>query len=244
MQTHFAIVVLASAAAYGQTFEVASIKPIVLDGRGIVTRSMGGPESGDPALFTCENCSLSELVMSAYGIESYRVSAPGWADDARFILSAKVPEGTSTGQFHLMQQNLLAERFKMKSHYEQKELPQYQLVAAKNGPKLKESAAGTLASGSAGQDGRAKSSFTIRLVAVSIAEFTRQLSSQLRRPVADATGLKGKYDITLQWISDVGSDGPTIFDALQQQLGLKLEERKTMVDVLVIDHVEKTPTEN
>jgi uncharacterized protein (TIGR03435 family) len=69
------------------------------------------------------------------------------------------------------------------------------------------------------------------------------------RPVSDATGLKGKYDFILRWLDDHGrqstdDNGPNIFEALQAQLGLKLESKKTMVDTLVVDHIEKTPTEN
>ena len=79
--------------------------------------------------------------------------------------------------------------------------------------------------------------------------FARYLANMVGQPVNDATGLKGKYDFILKWIEDRGrpsadDSGPNIFEALQAQLGLKLESKKAMVDVLVVDHIEKTPTEN
>ena len=84
-----------------------------------------------------------------------------------------------------------------------------------------------------------------------MAEFAGRLSDQLRSPVSDATGLKGRYDFTLNWVMDgpgYSADdlalGPTIFGALQEQVGLKLEQKKGPVDVLVVDRIEKTPTGN
>ena len=79
--------------------------------------------------------------------------------------------------------------------------------------------------------------------------FAAYLANSIGRPVNDATGLKGKYDFNLKWVLDWGGpptddSSPTIFEALQQQLGMKLESKKGMVDILVVDHVEKTPTEN
>ena len=173
-----------------------------------------------------------------------------------------------------MQQNLLAERFKMTFHHEQREAPSYDLVVAKNGAKMKEAeppppedpdapkpAAAPparkvdkdgfpiLAPGrqwNAAMDGNR---WTQRVTDASMGNFARYLANMVGQPVNDATGLKGKYDFILKWIGYPGrpiddDSGPNIFEALQAQLGLKLESKKTMVDVLVIDHIEKTPTEN
>jgi uncharacterized protein (TIGR03435 family) len=206
-----------------------------------------------------------------------------------------VPEGTTKEQFRLMLQNLLAERFGLQAHHESKEMPIYALVVAKNGSKLKESAPAavadepqamaTTASGrpkfELGKDGfpilplgtgvsmimmngRARSrwpGYTLKQLAV-------MLSGQVGKPVTDASGLTGKYDITLSWADDGARGGagnppapadggafpvagtpdadalPNIFAAIQEQLGLKLEAKKGMVDILVIDHVEKTPSDN
>jgi uncharacterized protein (TIGR03435 family) len=230
------------AAAHGQTFEVASVKPTPPpDGSGVITRWTGGPGTDDPALFTCENCGLASLIMSAYGLDSYQYSGPVWTNSMQFTVTAKIPEGATKDEFRRMQQNLLVERFRLKFHYEKKEMARYELAIAKNGPKLKESpetSAPTMSM--AAENG----GYTIHARQGSMEYFVSLLSAQLRRPITDATELKGKYDMTLHWIPDASSDGPTIFEALQQQLGLKLEQRKTTVDVLVVDHVEKVPTEN
>jgi uncharacterized protein (TIGR03435 family) len=136
------LVIVASAVAFAQTpqFEVASVKPSAPDrynGGGM----SGGPGTKDPGLFTCDNVRLADLVMDAYDIPAgYHLSGPDWMNAARFDISARIPEATTRGQFKLMQQNLLAERFKMTSHHEQREVPGYDLVVAKNGPKMKEAA--------------------------------------------------------------------------------------------------------
>jgi uncharacterized protein (TIGR03435 family) len=189
-----------------------------------------------------------------------------------FMVSAKVPEGTSREQFNLMMQNLLIERFKLTFHREKKEMQAYELVVAKGGPKMKESA------GPLDPDERparmterktdaegfpvlppgrvpmmmmiAGGHATARHVAETMEEFAVSLSMLVHKPVTDVTGLKGKYDFTLHWIAQgagpsTGDDtGPTLFRALPEQLGLRLESKKSMVEVLVVDHVDKTPTEN
>ena len=281
-----------------RAFEVASIKPSApLTGNG-GPRFMGmtgGPGSRDPGRFTCSNCSLSMLVTQAYDIQRYQLTGPSWLDTERFDITAKVPEGATKEQFRLMQQDLLAERFKLTLHHEKKEMPLYELVIGKNGPKLKESAEDPAPQGAgpapgpppppgppkidkdgypvlhAGRgtmmvmmNGRARVQFSNQ----TMEQFVRMLSGQLRRPVTDATGLKSKYDFALFWTSenmgmagrgglapppDGGAplvslpdsdSGPTLFGALQEQLGLKLEQKKGPVDILVIDHMEKVPTEN
>jgi uncharacterized protein (TIGR03435 family) len=265
--------------------------------------SSGGPGSRDPGLFKCTNCSLSMLVSMAYDLKRYQLTAPGWMETERFDITAKIPEGATKEQFRLMQQNLLTERFKLAVHHEKKELPMYELVVAKNGPKFKESEEeaappdGGPPPGPPGPPTIGKDGFPVfpaggrggmimmngkaRMQArkESMEQFTNMLSNQVNRPVTDATGLKGKYDFTLDFTADmvmmrgpggagipppppgggttggggagapvsIGSEadsGPTIFSAIQSQLGLKLESKKGTVDILVVDHIEKVPTEN
>jgi uncharacterized protein (TIGR03435 family) len=257
-------------------FEVASIKPALpTNGMFIRTTFTGGPGTPDPGIFRCENCSLSMLVMRAYDLKEYQFSGPGWTDSTRLSISAKIPPGTTNEQFQRMQQSLLVERFKLTFHREKKEMPEYELAVAKNGPKFKESvAAPSIADdsppaprppGSPQMDANGfpvlppgsgplmmvmgNGHATMRSVEESMTEFARRLSDQLRRPVMDATHLQRKYDFTLNWVIEgpgysTDDPGPTIFQALQDQLGLKLESKKGMVDILVVDHVEKTPTEN
>jgi uncharacterized protein (TIGR03435 family) len=217
------------------------------------------------------------MVLFAFDLPYYRYSGPSWLSDARFDISARIPEGTTKEQFRLMQQNLLIERFKLTFHYQQKEVQGYDLIAAKDGPnmdKLKPSPdvpppddpnapAPPPGPPKLDKDGfpipapqrgwrttMAGRRITQPFTDATMEQFANYMAgSVVRRPVHDATGLKGKYDFVLKWVMDYGGpvtedSSPTIFEALQQQLGLKLESKKEMVDILVVDHIEKTPSEN
>jgi uncharacterized protein (TIGR03435 family) len=275
------LMVFASGAAYGQAadarpeFEVASVKPSApIDyARGMRVMANGGPGTPDPGRFMTENLTLYNLLTLAYGTERYQITAPDWTQSSRFDISAKVPEGTTRAQFLLMLQRLLAERFKLAVHHEQKEMQAYELTVEKNGPKFRESAdepapapdpPARLESPKAALDkdgfpaappgnapfermmnGRAR----WRVAKTSMDAFAQRLAAPVGGPVSDATGLKGKYDFTLFWVSapvGVNSDdtGPSIFGAIQEQLGLKLTPKKVAVDLLVVDHMEKAPAEN
>jgi len=107
--------------------------------RGMRVSMRGGPGSDDPGLFTCENCAVAGLITRAFDIRDYQLSGPDWMRSTRFNVSAKIAAGTTKEQFLLMIQNLLAERFQMKFHRDQKEMPVLNLVVAKNGPKFRES---------------------------------------------------------------------------------------------------------
>jgi uncharacterized protein (TIGR03435 family) len=262
------LALLSTAAAQTVQFEVASIKPAPPPDGTHFTRISGGPGWPDPSLFICENCSLSMLIMRAYGLKDYQFSGPGWAESARFTISAKIPVGTTREQFQQMQRGLLVERFGLTFHHENREMAQYDLALAKNGPKFKESPPSTPpaedgpgqlktdANGFPTLPGRssfmtslANGRSTMRSSDESMAEFARRLSDQVARPVMDTTGLKGKYDFTLNWVKEgpnysTEDPGPTIFQALQDQLGLRLESKKGPVDIFVVDHIEKTPTGN
>jgi uncharacterized protein (TIGR03435 family) len=236
-------------------FEVASIRPADSG----ATRIHGGPGSSDPGLATFENVDLFSLATMAYGIKRHQLSAPDWMSTARFNITARVPAGATTDDYRLMLQGLLADRFKLALHYEQKEMQISELVVAKNGPKLKESAPG--ATGPP-EDGLQPPSHTglppgfhgavnLVLAKASIDKLAALLSGLFEQPVIDRTGLTGRYDITLHALAgsnppnaDTADAPPPIIDALQEQLGLKLVLKKSVVDVLVVDHIEKTPTEN
>jgi uncharacterized protein (TIGR03435 family) len=133
-------------------FEVASIKPSPPpDGGARSMGCIGGPGNGDPGLLTCRNMNLANLVSTAYKLSYYQLSAPDWMKDpfAAFDLNARVPEGATKDQLDAMMQNLLADRFKMVVHRESREIQQYDLVVAKNGPKFQ----GIPASGSQTRSG-------------------------------------------------------------------------------------------
>ena len=249
-------------------FEVASIKASPPPPpTGMMVGRFGGPGSNDPTRVTFRNFDLSGLVIVAYGIEYFQLSAPDWLRDDRFDVVAKLPDGTTKEQFQYMLQNLLAERFHMAAHREKKEGQVYELVVGKNGPKLQEAAAEPVPEDdpppTSGHPKLDRDGFpalppglrhwqvmignraSVRYVE-SLDEFAETLSAQLGRPVTNATGLKGKYEFTLHWVLEGARDdsGPTLFGAIQGQLGLKLEPKKGLIDIVVVDHIDKVPTEN
>jgi uncharacterized protein (TIGR03435 family) len=250
-------------------FEVVSIKPNK-SASGMV-RTMFKPDG-----YAATNVSLNMLIQAAYGIKEDQISgAPSWADSARYDIDAKVA-GPDVPDLQKMKnedrgvllQPLLSERFKLAIHRETKVLPIYELVVAKNGPKLKEATPGdTSSDGIKGAYGVPRAGMMMRPgqltgQGIPMTFLANQLSRQLHRTVIDKTGLTGKYDLTLQWTDDhsdsmfKGADGspqkadpapdasgPSLFTALQEQLGLKLQSTKGPVETIVIDHVEM-PSEN
>jgi uncharacterized protein (TIGR03435 family) len=264
------VALLYVAAARGQTadsrpsFEVASVKPSPPPGpnRTMGRLVRGGPGSTGPGAITFTNIDLFSLVTMAYGVNAYQLVGPGWLGATRFDITAKLPPGATREQYRLMLQNLLAERFKLAVHRDKKEGRVFDLAVAKNGPKLKESADDPAAAADDGSLQPPPSAprppvgyngpMALLCARCSIEQFTARLAGLLGQPVSDATGLNGRYDIRLQYSlaglqtgPSVDADVPaTIFDALQEQLGLKLEPKRGMIDLLAIDHIEKVPTEN
>jgi uncharacterized protein (TIGR03435 family) len=229
----------------------------------------GGPGTKDPERYSAQNFDLGGLLQIAFGINRYQLSAPAWLNDVRFDVEVKVPPGATAEQFRLMMQDLLQERFRMVAHHETKEMQGYALTVYKNGPKIRESTEafpkppeldpewkpaadadgfpvlprGRFPWWTIGSGGRSRR----RVANMSMEEFARDLSMQLQGPVTDATGLKGKYDFTLSWVFDTllaSVGGPDLFGAIQQQLGLKLDRKKEPVDLIVVDHIERSPTRN
>jgi uncharacterized protein (TIGR03435 family) len=216
------------------SFEVASIKPSAA--------YRPGSPSGvhlDGARFTSSGIPLRNLIYSAYGVPSWAVSGgPGWLDSEAYDIAATVPPATSDEQVRLMLKTLFADRFQLTVHREMREHSVYDLVVAKNGPKFKSSEA-TKASIKNGLG-------HIELHGIAIAVLANSLWSTkaTARPVVDMTGLKGHFDITLDWAPedvqlDVADRGPSVFTAIEEQLGLKLEPRKSPFEFIIIDHVER-----
>jgi uncharacterized protein (TIGR03435 family) len=278
MLRRLVIVCLSVAAAFAQSFEVASIKPAApMQGGRIMIGSRGGPGTADPGQMTFTNASISDLIQSAYDVKSYQVTGPDWLETVRFDVIAKVPAGATKAESRIMLQHLLADRFKVVLHRSTKEASIYALLVAKNGPKLTESAKES-ATEQVNEPGHVRGGMTMmiapggrmRMVAqgTTIPKLVDALGMQLDRPIVDKTGLTGNYDITLEFAPDpailqakmaaMGVPPPppdsaattdasplaTIFTALQEQLGLRLEARKGPMELLVIDSAEKTPTEN
>jgi uncharacterized protein (TIGR03435 family) len=193
------------------------------------------------------------MVVSAFHILPDQISGPAWLDGDRFTISAKVPSGTNTEQLRLMQQNLLEERFNLKWHREEKQTSVRELTIAKGGLKIKPSTGEPSGSQEPGASVEPNGHVRARYANLSMEEFAAILSRLVRQPVTNATGLTAKYDFTLSWAMEgmalpgstpSGDSGPTIFAALQEQLGLKLEQKKGPVDRIVIDHIDKAPSEN
>ncbi len=216
--------------------------------------------------FTATNVSLRSLMQyEAYDIPGNRIlGGPRWIDSTRFDIEAKMDDSLADRlrtltevqrriQTKALFQQLLADRFKLAVHWEIKDLPVYAMVVAKKGPSLHQSKQPDGASGTSSNDGQ----FTGQgLTMAQIADaLTQELSTELGRVVIDKTGIQGRFDIALKWMPRTGEDLLTdgmeapsdsrssIFTAIQEQLGLKLESTKGPVQVLVIDHVEM-PSEN
>ncbi len=187
--------------------------------------------------------------MTAYELEGYQlVGGPKWMDDDRYDIEARAggESAPTSAQVQLMLQSLLADRFQLKFHRETKQLPEYELVVGKSGPKLKASAPESVKSLSFGDSG----SVTVLTVSKgSMDQLAKQLgNSGLGRPVLDKTGLTGEYDYELRWSAEPGGTDladrpPSVVTAIQEQLGLKLESIKGPVETFVIDHAEK-PSQN
>jgi uncharacterized protein (TIGR03435 family) len=236
------------------TFDVASVRPMSYgdDARSHIYNPSRTSE------FKAVNVTLRALLEVAYGIpETQMLSGPAWAATDKFDVEAKsdskfneqlaalsVEQGKQAKR--QMLQALLADRFKLGAHAETREMPVFALVIAKGGPKLvKTDVSGTALSGGRGR-------ISIKGGDDALAVLTFELSWRLGRPVIDQTGLGGRYELTLNWTEDDGpspaaasdvSSAPSLFTAIQEQLGLKLEPTKSPVPVLVIDHAEK-PSEN
>jgi uncharacterized protein (TIGR03435 family) len=263
-------VVWAQAPATKPMFDVASIR--------VNTMPEGTPSIGDQpgGRFVASRVPLRRVIQFAYRGNQDFIGGPDWLDSQRWDIEAKAPEGSipmraspldvaRPDTLALMVQSLLEDRFKLRSHQETRELSLYNLTVAKGGAKIKLSEdqtppAALIASGNGAQgvsrggirlgrsnlDARAQS---IELLAAALGALYAD------RPIVDKTGLKGLYDIRLQWTPDTGlsspvspgaaqtSPGTSLFTALEEQLGLKLEPGKGPLPVLVIDSIQR-PSEN
>ena len=218
-------------------FEVATVKP---NESGCCTSSRG---TADQMMLT--NQKLKNLVVLAYGVQPYQVTGPDWMDKARFDITAKYPPGTKQEDRWLMLRTLLEERFKLTAHSVTREMSGYSLQVAKTGFRLKPSDPGE-ASTSGGSQGPVWT-FNARKIPMSV--LTYELSDSLGEVVVDQTGLKGVYDFQLRWATNEGTSPgvdavPWVFTALEETLGLRLQHGKVPAQMIVVDHVERVPTEN
>ena len=221
-------------------FEVASIKPNVSGSRSSSTHSAPGGE------IIMENMPLKQVVMMAYDLRDFSYSGPDWMEGARFDIVAKPPSPVNRDEMKVLIRSLLAERFKLVIRRETKVLPVYELMVAKGGLKIKEVPPGPSSMNSNTNSGKS----TLTAPKMTMASLADWLSGRLDRPVVDKTETSGAFDVKLEWSRDDSPSadpdaGPSIFTALQEQLGLRLVAgQKAPVEVVVVDHVEKAPTEN
>jgi uncharacterized protein (TIGR03435 family) len=242
--------VLASGTVFAQPaaplkFEVASVKRINGGGPpGDIPRN----QETSPGHFTMRNVPLRMALEWAYDLKDYEISGPDWIKvDERYDIIAKAADPASEEQMRRMLQTLLVERFQMKVHRETKDMPVYVLLPGKGEAKVKQMTSDeqpTIAGGPAGTFFHNHP----------ISRFTFMLTRRMDRPVLDQTGLKGRYDFTvdLSGLGFAGRDapagageaGPSIFTTVQRDLGLRLEARKEPIEILVIDSLSKDPVEN
>jgi uncharacterized protein (TIGR03435 family) len=232
---------------YGQNFEVSSVRPEGPDA-GLFVRP---PNRGQ---FTANAAVAKLLVMLAYDVqESQIVGGPGWFATEKWNIQAKSQnEQHSADETRLMLQHLLAERFALRLHRSTADIPVYVLTVGKGGPKFKLSES-TVTNLQVGPN-------SIFLQGGTIARLTGVIATALGRPVLDRTGLTGSYDLSVQWddapvregglpgTADSQSRGAgtisnsergSIFTAVPDQLGLRLEAQKAPVEVLVIDEIQR-----
>jgi uncharacterized protein (TIGR03435 family) len=216
-------------------FEVASIKPTASQDGSLSVRFPPGGR------FSVRNLTLKQLLQNAYAMQDYQVSGvPGWITSAGFDIEAKASAGTAEPpreQLLEMVQTLLVDRFHIALHRETRQLPIYVLAVGKTGPKLQPADSNV---------GRSKTMLGQMIAQkMSITELANILALDLKRPVKDETGLKGQFAFTLEWSpglresDDRPASRPSLFTAVQEQLGLKLESAKGPIEVLVIDSAEK-----
>jgi uncharacterized protein (TIGR03435 family) len=229
------------AGAQSPAFDAASIRPNTSGPAGSSMRVAAGRVS-------MQNVSLKKILLNAYGIpddREYAVIGPDWLGSEHFDVEATFPGETTRAQIQLMLQSFLTTRFKMTAHKDTRQLPNYTLVVAKGGAKITPAEPGPQQTG--GGNG------TLTATKTTMAHFADLLGRIGGLPVVDGTGLGGVYTFNLEWSPAAGlspstdaapSSAASIFTALEEQLGLHLQSGKGPVEVIVIDQMQKTPTDN
>lgn len=232
-------------------FEVATIKPNDSGGATMQGLTVNGRN------FQTRNSSATDLICFAYNIQKKQlVNAPDWVDKDRYDVAATIDtEGSPNDvQVRLMIQKLLTSRFGLTFHHEKREMSAFVLTVTKTGQKLTKNDSGGTLPGFGMRP--SPTGLMMPVFNASMGNFVSFLQAMVvDRPVVDQTGLEGKWDFTIKFTpddslfnghppplpakTDTTESSPNFFDAMQQQVGLKLEAQKTAVDVLAVDHLEK-----
>ena len=231
------------------SFDVATIKPNPSGAPGLQGLTMNGRD------IVVRNGSLADLIDAAYSVQTKQiVNGPGWMESDRYDIHA-IPDQPGTPnlvQFRSILRKLLEDRYQIKIHHEKRDLAAYVLTVGKTGQKLTPTQSKGNLPGFGASPGTG--GLTLHLVNGTMNDFTSFLQMLvLDKPVVDQTGITGRFDNNVTFTPEdwqfnghapklpasTVSEAPNLFDAIQQQLGLKLTAQKTAVDVIVIDHVEK-----
>lgn len=229
-----------SAAAQQQAFAVATIRPSA----EAVQFDRDGKTEITPGMLRMQDVTVNTCIKWAYGVQNSQIVGPDWLRSEHFDIVAKADGPARDNEMKLMMQGLLAERFKLSFHHENKESKAFAMTVAKGGRKLHESVG-------EGKPTRQNTAVGVVAKSTSMGEFADFISGPLQTHVVDETGLTGRYDLVLDFTSYFPEDPSArkaqtsgiIIAALRGELGLKLESRKSEVQVMVVDHVEK-PSQN
>jgi uncharacterized protein (TIGR03435 family) len=225
-------------------FEVASVKQVDISKLGDLISMNIGTIRHEQVTF--DNATLNDCIRFAYGIASdVQIAGPDWIRSKQFLytIDAKASPGTSRAQLQAMMQTLLTERFKLVIRHQQKVMSYYALVPAKSGLKIKPVKDVPDDFQGSTHGGHIDSILPMPMLAYLLSRF------ETERPIIDKTGLSGMYAVKLDWslrptenVAD--NSGPSLFTALEDQLGLKLEARKGSVETLAVESAQKVPTGN
>ncbi len=237
------LVFAAAACAQAPAFDVATIKRNV----AAVSAGEGGHRENieaSPVSLTMRDVSLETCIEWAWGLQDYQISGPDWMMSEKYDIAGKSGTAVSPDRMKLMLQALLAERMNLATHRGTKEMPVYALTVAKSGIKVAESAGEQKSTMK-----RMEGSLVFR--DTSMRDLAGYLSTLVfvGRPVIDKTGMEGAFDFAIRFGATneemrrvtLDGDGASFFTLIQEQLGLKLEPRKSAVETIVIDHADKTP---
>lgn len=255
-------------------FEVASVRRAEIPPNvyGVpVFPTTGGVGTSSPGRITYRGTWLTPLIAEAFGVRTDQITGPTWLNTERYDIVANIPQGATKDDFKLMLADLLRDRFRLRFHMDSKIRPIYVLRAGNNGQRLKPtehraddatapSVGGVDAEGCPIVSPNYKGMVSLPVPGmmcwtardVSSADLARHLEQPAGRPVVDETGLTGRYDfkIRYQFLGRGGDAGaaadraPTVFTAVEEQLGLKLEPSTRTFPALIIDSIEREPTEN
>jgi uncharacterized protein (TIGR03435 family) len=238
---------IGQASPAGPAFDVASVK---------ASQHEVGPDYNNqitysPTGITARNATLKRLLADAYHLQLNQISGPGWLDRNEYEIDARAAGASTREQMALMLRNLVAERFKLKQHSEMREMRVYALEIGKSGAKIRAMRDGETVTAGGGFHFHGDLRQFADLLAV---QFSMPAMANPNEPVrasaaqvlvVDKTGLEGIFDFSVDTHPELGTDAFTLWQrALEDQLGLRIENRKENVTVMIVDDAAKIPTEN